>query len=229
MAVTDAYVTTAQYRASINRSDAGADADILADLTAVSRYLDKRLGRHFTVDVANVARVFTPIGSDRLRAPAGAGMPLGWAETENPWRAIGAQRVLHIDDLSAAPASIKLDEDQDGAFEVTLATTDYELLPRNAPLGSEARPYTAIELTPWGTRWSWLPGVRVQVTGRWGWPAVPPAIQRATIQITAILRLESPRATRQVTALGDTIATSTAANEIVQELVRHYASPRRFI
>ncbi|MGD9889693.1 MAG: hypothetical protein AB7R89_25780 [Dehalococcoidia bacterium] len=215
MVVSEPYAVAVDYRAAVTKSDAAEDAEILADLTAVSRFLDRRLGRFFTKDAADVARVFpTP-------HPRNAPRP-GWAEAENPWLAAGVARTLFIDDIVSA-TSIIVDEDRDGAFDdASLGVLDYELLPRNAALGPEPKPYTAIELTDYGSVYAWTPNTRVQITGVWGWPSVPPAIKAATIQLTAILRLESPRATQRVNELDQVIGTSRQAQLIVNDLVRHY-------
>lgn len=213
-AITDPYADTATYRSVIDKSDAGDDADILTDLTAVSRYLDRTVGRFFTRDAAPVARIFTP-------RPGRASRP-DWADSENPWKYGGATRTLFIDD-AVSVSSIIIDLNRDGLFtDAPLAATDYELLPRNAPLGPEPAPYESIELTSWGNIWCWPPYARVQVTGVWGWPAVPAAIVRATCHLTAILRLETPRAQASVNELGQLLQMSAPAVGIVRDLAQQY-------
>lgn len=215
MSVTDAYATVVAYRGMTTKSDSGDDAEILTNLTSVSRFLDRRLGRFFAKDAAALARVFpTPHARDAPRP--------GWAEAENPWAAGSLSRTLLIDDLVSV-TSIIVDEDRDGLFsDDALGALDYELIPRNAALGPEPSPYTAVELTPYGSVFSWTPNTRVQITGVWGWPSVPAAITDATIQLTAILRLESPRATQRVNELDQVVSTSGAAQRIVDDLVRQY-------
>lgn len=220
MPIGDAYATAAEYRAVVQKTDTGQDAEIAQDLLAVSRYLERRLGRFFNKDTVAQDRIY-------VTPPAGRGLAPGWAEAENPFRAAGLARVLYIDDLAEVPTSVAMDLDRDGVYETTLSAADYELLPRNAPLGPEAEPYTAIELSPGGKYAAWPPAVRVRVRGIWGWPAVPAAIKRATIHLTALLRLETPRASRQMTAGLDTvIETSREAQGIVDELARYYARLR---
>ena len=195
MAITDAYATAVQYRAVTGKTDTAVDAQILIDLKAVSRYLEGKLGRFFNVDAADVARIYVP---------------------ENNLVSI------RIDDLSADPTSIEIDEDDDGTYAATLAATDYELLPHNADKGPEPWPYTRIGMTPWGDYSCFYKGIRVKVTGKFGWPAVPTAIQQATCNLTAILRLETPRATRRIAELGDVMEASPLAQNIVQQLIRQY-------
>ena len=200
MAVTDSLITAAEYRAIAEKSDTSDDADVLLDATAISRYIEGRLGRFFTGDAGDVTRVYTvPVLGQRL----------------------------YVDDLAADPTTIKIDEDHDGSFtdETALAAADYELHPINAALGPEVWPYTSIVLTDWGTKGSFAKGQRVEVVGTFGWPAVPQAVKQATAHLTAILRLESPRATNQIAPMADVmgvLSTSRSAQDIVQRLIEQY-------
>lgn len=198
MAVTDAYASAAAYRKLISKTDSADDAEIDIDLKAVSRYLDRVLGRSFTKDARAVGRIFT-------RRPR------------------GDPRVLWVDDLAAVPASIEIDEDGGGfAGQTPLAADEFELWPLNAGRGPEPRPWTAIHLPPSSGRDGWPSGRRVKVTAQWGWPAIPEAIARATAHLTAVLRLETPRATRRVPELGGAFEASREAEGIVRELAGAY-------
>jgi len=194
-AISDAYATAIEYRAAVNMTKTTEDAEILLDLKAVSRYLEGKLGRHFTMDAAAVARTYVP----------------------------GASRAaLRVDDIAVTPTSITLDLDNDGVYETTLAATDYELLPLNADKGPEARPWTQVRMTPWGDYAHFVAGQRVQVTAQFGWPSIPEGVKQSTIQIAAILRLESPRATKRISELGDAIEASPEAMYIVRQLTDDY-------
>ena len=203
MAISDAYATVAEYRQRTSKTGpSDDDAVILLQLKAVSRYIEHFLGRFFNVDASDVTRLFR-VG-DR-------------GTVSN----IRARKILTIDDLSAVPTSIKIDEDNDGDFtdETALAASDFFLLPRNALLGPEAEPFQAIELTPWGDNPSWPEGLWVEVIGKFGWPAVPEAIKQATVDVTAILKLDSPRATnRIVDDMTGSIEASPQAHGIVKGL-----------
>ena len=203
MAISDAYATVAEYRERVGKSGpSDNDTVTLAQLKAVSRYLERFLGRFFNVDASDVTRLYR-VGDD-------GGVPNS-----------GARKVLTVDDLSADPTSITIDKDNDGLFtdETALAATDYVLLPRNALLGPEAEPYTAIELTSWGDTASFTEGVWVQVIGKFGWSAVPEAIKQACVDLTSILLLESPRATnRIVDDMAGSIEASPQAHGIVKGL-----------
>lgn len=195
MAINAAYATAANYRSVVGKTDTGQDAEILTDLTAISRYLEGKLGRFFNKDASDVARIYLPVRSTAT---------------------------LRVDDLSAAPTTVKIDMDQDGVYETDIDSSDYELLPLNADKGPEPRPFTQIRLVSWGDYSWWLAGQRVEVTGKWGWPAVPGPVQRATIHLAAILRLETPRATRRIVELEGAIEASADAMSIVRQLTDAY-------
>lgn len=127
---------------------------------------------------------------------------------------------LWTPDLAEAPTSVKADEDEDGVCET--AITGFEVHPLNAALEPEPRPYTRIHLPSWASRTLFLEGQRVEVTAIWGWPAVPLAVNRACIHLTAILRLETPRATRRIQELGETVEASPDAMSIVRKLTDAY-------
>jgi len=197
MAVTDAYATAATYRAVISKTDTGDDSAIDDDLTAMSRYIERRLRRFFTKDASAVARVYLPA------------------------KYAADPRILWTDDIVSV-SSIKIDTDNDGSFsdESALASTDYELWPLNAADGPEVEPFTMIYLPESGDEVQWR--YRVEVTAIFGWNAVPTAIERAICHLTAVLRLETPRATRQVTEMGDTIETSQQAIRIIDRIADAY-------
>ena len=199
MALSDAYATAAEYRAAIGMTSTASDVAILVDLTTISRYLEGKLGRHFTKDAAAVARTYYPQVTSRM---------------------------LRVDDIAAAPTFVKLDLDNDGVFEITLAPTDYELWPLNAALDPEPRPSTRIYLVSWGNYCEFMAGLKVQVTAQFGWPAIPSPVKTACIQIGAILRLESPRATRRIPELGDAIEASPDAMSLVRQLTDTYQMVR---
>jgi hypothetical protein len=225
--VSDPYADVVQYRAHTKKTDSAQDALIENDLVAVSRWLDQRLGWFFTRDASPVARVYEVPGASR---PLDwAYRPLDWAESENPFRWGNWRRDLHVDPIATTTGLVvKVDTDGDGDFadEAAWASTDYELLPRNADKDPEPRPWTAIRVPPWSSQGGFAAGQRVQVTACFGWPAVPPAIVAATIELTAIWRLESPRATNQVSmSLDNAIQTSPQAQGLVKQLMAQYRRP----
>jgi len=191
MAITDSYASPAEYRSAIGKDYTEDDLDVEWDLAAVSRYIERKLGRFFTRDIADVTRTFSGNGA----------------------------RALPIDDLVSI-TSIKSDDDYDGVAETTWAATDYQLWPSNAALGPEPEPYTRIDLPTWSSR-TLSPGQLITITGIWGWPLVPMPIKRACIQLTAILRMEGSRASRTLSGDGEILEPNPLAQNIVREIMSH--------
>jgi hypothetical protein len=198
MAITDAYATAAAYKTRIGKTDSTLDVQILEDLTSISRYIESRVGRFFTLDASAVNRVYI---KPRLSDPT----------------------ILHIDDLVVI-TSITIDTDNDGSFadETALVSADYELLPRNAGLGPEVKPFTEILATAVGAQQTWPSGLRIEVSATFGWPAIPQTIINACIDVAAILRIESPRATRRIPEMGSAIEQSKESQDIVMAVVSAY-------
>jgi hypothetical protein len=193
MSLGTAYASAANYRAATGMVDTSKDAEILKDLEAISRHIDFRMGRFFNKNATDATRIYV---------------------------AEQSTNALWVDDLSAAPTTVKVDTTRNGTFDTTI--TDYELLPLNASIEPEPHPFTQIRLLPWSNKPYFSKGERVEVVGKFGWPAVPEAVKRATIQLTAILRLESPRATTRIPEMGDVISTSPEAQHIIRQLLDQY-------
>lgn len=84
---------------------------------------------------------------------------------------------------------VKIDEDGDGTFETTLTiSTDFILKPLNAADRVPVWPYTEIYLAD-NYRFPCLSNGRpgVQVTAKFGWPAVPDDVTTATLMLAADL------------------------------------------
>lgn len=203
MSIGDAYATVQQYRDSKEKSTVDDDTSIQRELVAVSRFLDQQLGHRlgFNNDGTSPAD-----DVDRIYGP-------------------GSGPYLDIND-HVSITTITVDENRDNTFALTLTATDYELLPRNATLLPEPEPYRTVMLTDYGALTKWPTGARVKVTGIGGWPAVPAAILTATIELTGILRLESPRATNRVNEMNQVLSTSRAAQDILRGLTEAYRDPR---
>jgi len=104
---------------------------------------------------------------------------------------------VEVDDISTANGVVvKTDDDEDGVFETTWASTDYQLSPLNGRLSGIEWPYTRIDAIdarefPYNGRQA-----LVQVTAVWGWHAddpeddyIPhPVQQAAQIQATSIFK-----------------------------------------
>lgn len=221
MAIGDAYATVEDYKA-VKDLTTVRDPDALGELlTAISRTLDRRLGRAsgFNIDAAATVRIYMPrVRNSRPRRD-------DWAESENPWLYGGMTRLLDVEDIGGAVTSITIDEARDNTYSTTLATTDYELLPRNAAVGPEARPYRQIRMTEWGDYGGWPTGARVKVTAIHGWPAVPAAIKRAVIELAAIIQGDGFMSTNRISDLGEIIDATPQARRILMEMKDMYAHP----
>ena len=159
--VTNGYCTLAEFKASLYEKsfDTNAlDDAVMEDIIeAASRHIDNETRRRFYSSSAGETRYY---------------------QTTNPSR-------VFIDDLLVV-TSIKLDQDYDRIYEITLAATDYILCPDNAALNGE--PYTFIERDPLGNYG--FPSHRkgIQIIGEWGYSATTPDdIKQACIGIVVSL------------------------------------------
>lgn len=217
MALVDAYATKDEYYAAHGKTSTTDDIAVNRTLEAVSRLIDKRLDRKngFLKDAAATIRIYVPKGTGRRQRD-------DWAESENPWLYGGMTRVLDVEDIGGAITSILLDETNDNTYGTTLATNDYELLPRNAAVHGE--PYRQISMTPWGSyAGGWPAGRHVKVTAIHGWPSVPAAIKVATIELAAILMIDSAFATGRISELDQTVEASPQARKVLNDLMAVYS------
>jgi hypothetical protein len=136
----------------------------------------------------------------------------------------GSALVCEVDDISTTSGLvIKTDEDNNGTFETTWVATDYQLEPLNARLEGQVWPYTQIRAIDARL----FPGRRgqalVQVTARWGWPAVPkPVLQAAQIQAVSIFK--SADAPLGVAGFGDigVVRLRQAMHPVAMSLLSQY-------
>lgn len=118
--------------------------------------------------------------------------------------------LLEVDDISTATGLIvKTDEDEDGVFETTWASTDYQLEPLNGKLGGQNWPYTRIRAIK-SREFPFDYGqALVQVTARWGWANpdaiddyVPHPVEQAA-QIQGVSIFKSAEAPLGIAGFGD--------------------------
>lgn len=94
------------------------------------------------------------------------------------------QYLLDIPDLVSV-ITLKTDASGDGTYEQTWTASDYQLLPVNAAVEGEPRPYTRIKAVgayAFPALYSGLYNTRtdrVQIAAVWGWPAVPDDVKQA--------------------------------------------------
>lgn len=149
------YCTPAELKSRLGGiSNTDDDTEILQACTAVSRWIDKHCRRVFYRQTAT--STFEPEGLYCLRVP----------------------------DLVSI-TSLKTDATGDGVYETTWSSSDYQLLPADAASEFEPEPYTEIRAVSSQTFpiiWDYIPNTRrnrVQITGVWGWPAIPEAVKQA--------------------------------------------------
>jgi hypothetical protein len=200
MAIADPYATAEEYRAVISPDrDDGDDALITTDLVAISRYLDGKLGEFFSRDAADVT-IVVDVACPDWRRPAPLAIHAGNTRPSLP-------PLVSVTSVAFGTAT-------------PLLSAGLELWPTGAPLQPEPEPYREIRPAyPSGTAFG---GGRATIVCQRGWPQVPAAINAGTIQLAALLRLETPRATRRIPELGEAIETSPSAIAIVYRLVEMY-------
>lgn len=207
MAVTDAYATAAEYRAAVLKDSTAEDAVVLIDLTSVTRYIERKLGQFFTQDANVVARLYEGSGTRRLRLDTHGNIP-------------------GIATLTGLVVKVDLNGDYDvsDSGETITIDTHFWAGPQDADKGAEPWPWTHLDIMPTNTVLSAWPAREraVEVTAKYGWPAVPAAVKRACIELTAILRLETPRAKAVVSESGEILEASREARGIVDKLLNVY-------
>lgn len=152
------FVDPDDLKTTLGINDTYADDDVEAACNAATEALQEELGRKFSKDSSDVTRLYTALDSCSLT----------------------------IRDL-ASLTSLKTDEDGDGTFEVTWATTDYKLQDLNAAADNE--PYTRIEIDRWNGEHRFPTSVQggVQIVGKWGWPKLPQRLVTAASILAAQL------------------------------------------
>jgi hypothetical protein len=175
MALTNAYTDLTTFKAYMGISGSTLDTQLTMALNAASRSIDNYCQRKFWLDATAVARTFQPASLSFIELDGDIG--------------------------SLTDLVIKSGASGDGTFSTTWAAADYQLYPVNAPYAfPEAEPWTAIRAVgtktfPWLVN-TWLTHLdRVQVTAKWGWPAVPDAVTQACLIKAARLfgRKDSPQ------------------------------------
>ena len=155
MSLTNCYATLDQLRSEITSlTDVDSDDQLERALNAASRQIDAHCGRRFWQDATVKVRTFH--ADDAL--------------------------TCEVDDISTTTGLIvKADTGGDGTYASTLTiTTHFVLEPLNAAAETPVRPYTSIPIVD-GTG-GYFPLAKrpgVQVTAKFGWPAVPDDVLEA--------------------------------------------------
>jgi hypothetical protein len=167
MAITNGYADLDQFKAQmrITVNDLVDDARMELSIAAASRQIDAHCGRFFWRDASVHTREFYADNS----------------------------RICLVDDISTLTGLIvKVDDDDDGVFETTLTlSTNYILRPLNAFDRHPVWPYDELVLVDSNGAVSFpvhstgRPGV--QVTARFGWPAIPDDVTKACLVQAGLL------------------------------------------
>lgn len=168
MAITNGYLTLAEATSWLRISDAVDDTIIEGLVEAASRMIDQYCGWHFYADTNASARTFL------------APFPL----------------FCPVDPISTTSGLIvKTDDDDDGTFERTWASAEYQLEPLNNLSKGYATWYVRATGRASGPLFPQsLANALVEVTARWGWPSVPPQVKQACrLQVARLnMRRQSP-------------------------------------
>jgi len=164
MAVTNGYISLSLLKSSLQIEDSLLDDFLELAIESASRQIDAACERTF-YQVDGEARVFTPRDSF----------------------------VCEIDDLRSL-TSLKTSSDADGSFDVTWEAKDLQLEPLNGQASGVDTPFTRIRAVDEYLFTLDRLEATVQVTGDWGWPAIPTQIQQACLILSARLfeRRNSP-------------------------------------
>lgn len=204
MTLTNCYATLDDLRLELGVNDSYDDVKADVALNAASRQVDAHTGRRFWQDGSVVAREF-------------------YADESN---------ICYVDDISTTTGLIvKTDGDDDGTFETTLTvTTHFILQPVNAADEVPVRPFTCIRCVDSSYSFpmssSGRPGV--QVTAKFGWPAVPPDVKKATL-IQAVQLFKASDAVFGGLSLGldgGVLRVRESLNPIAAALLESYCKPR---
>lgn len=139
---------------------------------------------------------------------------------------------LLVDDISTATGLIvKVDDTLDGSFETTLSiNTDFKLFPLNAAAETPVRPYDEIKLRP--TANAFFPVdddvPSVQITARFGWPAIPDDVVKACL-IQAGMLFKADDASLgaiQFADAGVALRMQNRLHPVAEALLEPYCKPR---
>lgn len=159
-----AYASLQEVRSWLAVADAFDDVELALALGAAEAAIDTHVGYGFSLDANATAKVF--------RAQWASLLDIG---------------VNHCTIGTTSGLIVKTDTDDDGIYETTWAATDYLLEPLNSTgPGGATWPATAISaISDYRFPVGGSGRPRVQITARWGWPAVPSRVKMATLLLTA--------------------------------------------
>jgi hypothetical protein len=157
MAITNGYCTLAEVKAALRITDNADDTLLENEIEGASRRVDGFCGRFFYKTSSLAVNIY-PLNSYLLRMP---------------------------NDLANNTVTIKTDTTADGTYATTLTLgVDYLLEPTNATV--QYRPFSHARMVGGATFPEEVtPSFpTVQVTGFWGWEAIPDDVRTATVLLS---------------------------------------------
>lgn len=155
MTITNGYLTLAEIKVALGGvTGSGLDADLERAIEAASRSIDEYTRRRFWQDSTEAERFYTADDDGKLV----------------------------VDDISTTTnLVVKTDAAGDGTYETTWTRgTDFRVTPINA--AADGEPWTVIERITVGGRYAFPSAdYGVSVTAKFGWAAVPTAIEQACL------------------------------------------------
>jgi hypothetical protein len=154
------YVALSELKSALGITVSTDDAFLNLAIDSAEQSIDDLCGRKFSADGSASARTY--------RA--------------QPYLAV-------TDDISTLTGLVvKTDTSGDGTFDTTWASTDYQVEPLNNLLKTTPRSVNNLRAVGSYTFPVYGDGLAaVEVTAKWGWPAVPDSIKQATLMLASRL------------------------------------------
>ncbi len=159
------YTSLEEVKSRLGVPDSSDDFEIQLAIQAAARWIEGRCGRYFWRGTDT--RTYIPQDLYRTR-------------TDD----LVSVTALATDPSGTAPTG--------GTFPVSWASSNYQLLPYNPGKAGEPWPYNQVRAVggltfPWVVPLLLMRADRVQVTGVFGWPAVPLAVKQAALLLASDL------------------------------------------
>lgn len=209
MALTHAYTTVADLAVELELAAGDAtrlQAKLERAIAAASRQIDAHTGwtQHgFWADTTVQVRTYEPEEAEEIYIPEGISTATGLI--------------------------VKTDQDGDGTYEVTLSNSDLILCPVNALADWPAHPYTEIEVRPTSQGVYFPTGLEnsVQITAKFGWPAVPDDVEKAClVQATQLFKAgDAAFGGVQLGLDGGVLRLGTRLHPMAEALLERYVKP----
>lgn len=159
MALGDPYATASELKARFRIEDSIDDDRIDEALASVSREIEDWCERQFNKVTVASARVYHQL----------------------------TNTLVSVDDFhTSTDLAVATDEDDDGVFETTWSSSEFQLEPLNGIVsGVPGWPYRTIRAVE--SRWfpTCVRRAPIQVTAQWGWAAVPAPVKEACLILAA--------------------------------------------